>query len=421
MYRTSFAPIGGAAPVLGQRAQVGVVGDGDGQAASAAPRSTRSPRATSRQPRFGRHPHEAVAPADDGHDRHPDADRATSRARLRARTWRVSSTRSATVSSSERRPHARSTRIDSTISPPSPTSGHGQRIDRDLERQDGRSGGVRTDERRRPAGRALGRGAAPRARGRSDDQVAQDGADPAAGEPGMLDEVGARHRPAQVQLADDRAQVRAPDGLAALARSWARAGRARTRRCRATYVIASYKLAPRVNAQSRACGRSPGGSDADRDARRGCRQLDAGNQGRGRRPGQRPAGRAGAGPAHGDRLRRRPRIGPARVVVGASERPGGDRSGGRDRRDRDRRPAARAGRRSTGTACRCATRSLWNDTRSARGRRAPDRAAGRGDLGAADRAATGRLVHRLQVGLAAPDRAGRRPARWPRSGSRTTT
>ena len=53
--------------------------------------------------------------------------------------------------------------------------------------------------------------------------------------------------------------------------------------------------------------------------------------------------------------------------------------------------------------------SLWNDTRAAQDAERLTESARGGDLGAADRTAAGRLVHGLQVGLAAADRARGRP------------
>ena len=52
---------------------------------------------------------------------------------------------------------------------------------------------------------------------------------------------------------------------------------------------------------------------------------------------------------------------------------------------------------------------LWNDTRSAEDAERLTEPARGGDLGELDRAPAGRLVHRLQVGLAAADRARARP------------
>ena len=92
----------------------------------------------------------------------------------------------------------------------------GERVDRDLEGQDDRVLGVRADERRRAAGVPSG------AARSSDDEVGRDEladepADRAPGEAGPGDELRPRQRAALVQLADDRAQVRPADGLAALA------------------------------------------------------------------------------------------------------------------------------------------------------------------------------------------------------------
>ena len=91
-----------------------------------------------------------------------------------------------------------------------------ERVDGDLEGQHDRAVGVQADERRRPARRAE---AAP---ARSSATRPAAASSPISARialrvsPVARDELGARQRAALVELADDRAQVRAADGLAAL-------------------------------------------------------------------------------------------------------------------------------------------------------------------------------------------------------------
>ncbi len=90
-----------------------------------------------------------------------------------------------------------------------------QRIDRDLEREDDRAIRISSDQRRGAAGRPV------QGRRALEDEVpshelADEAADGAAGKTGPGDEVRARQRSAGMKLADDGAQVGAPDGLAAV-------------------------------------------------------------------------------------------------------------------------------------------------------------------------------------------------------------
>ena len=88
-------------------------------------------------------------------------------------------------------------------------------VDRDLEGQDDGAVGIDPDDRRGPAGRALrlcslldhevGRG-----------KLADQPTDRTAGQAGAGDQLGAGCRTTEVELTDDRAQVRAADRLAAL-------------------------------------------------------------------------------------------------------------------------------------------------------------------------------------------------------------
>ena len=86
----------------------------------------------------------------------------------------------------------------------------------------------------------------------------------------------------------------------------------------------------------------------------------------------------------------------------------GDRQGRRRRRDRHRRPAARPGRPRRPRVAAPSGVAVERHARG-RGRRAADESARGGDLGAADRAPAGRVVHGLQVGLAPADGARGRP------------
>jgi hypothetical protein len=96
-----------------------------------------------------------------------------------------------------------------------PHGGDRERIDRNIDGQHVGSPGVRPHDRRRAAGNAVWSSALLRRELRGD-QLAGEGPDRAAGEPGPRDELRSRHRAAGVQLAHDRAQVGAPNRLAAL-------------------------------------------------------------------------------------------------------------------------------------------------------------------------------------------------------------
>src|SRR5207247_10759504 len=88
-----------------------------------------------------------------------------------------------------------------------------ERVDLDVEGKDQRPIRCRVDQGRRPARRSEAGGAA-LADEASGDELADQAADRAPGEAGPRDEAGSRHRPAGVELADDRAEIRAPDRLA---------------------------------------------------------------------------------------------------------------------------------------------------------------------------------------------------------------
>ena len=98
-----------------------------------------------------------------------------------------------------------------------PDERDGERVDGDLEGQHGGVLGVGSDERRRAAGRPERSGPLLRDQaGR--DELDDEPTDRAPGEAGPGDKLRARERSTLVQLADDRAEVRPPDRLAALAK-----------------------------------------------------------------------------------------------------------------------------------------------------------------------------------------------------------
>ena len=126
------------------------------------------------------------------------------------------SARSAAMPSTPVWPAGRSTRTRSNTSPPRPTIAAARESTAISKREHDRAVRIDPDDRGGPTGRALRLGTL------LDDEVgrgelADQRTDRAAGQAGTGDQLGARGRTAVVELADDRAQVRAMDRLATLA------------------------------------------------------------------------------------------------------------------------------------------------------------------------------------------------------------
>ena len=207
---------------------------------SAAPRrsSTRAPRSASlatddravererageRAPRAARRASRGWAPSTrtrrsaGRRRRPPPRRRPAARRRAGARAApSASSARSAAIASTEVWPLRRSTRTSSKTSPPSPTTAAA--IESTAISRAEHDGPVRDRGGRRGEGRpGTPCGAARSSVTRSAaDSSPISAADRAAGQAGPRDELGARRRTAGVELADDGAQVRAADRLAAL-------------------------------------------------------------------------------------------------------------------------------------------------------------------------------------------------------------
>ena len=217
MNRTSSAPRAAPRRMLGERAEVRLVGDGDRDVAGRAPRARRSPSGTSRQPRFGaietrpsvrRTTPTTATPT-------PTIDVAR-RSRRRGRAS-ASSARSAAIVVDARRGRAggRSGRCSRT-SPPSPTTAAASEstaISRARTTARARIRAGRRGEGRPGVPSGAARSSSTRPAATSSPISAADGA---AGQAGAGDELRARQRAADVELADDRAEVGAPDRLAAL-------------------------------------------------------------------------------------------------------------------------------------------------------------------------------------------------------------
>ncbi len=161
-----------------------------------------------------RHRHEAIGPSDDADDGHPDRDLGSAgpsraddpdelgeivgdlvRGRMAARPIDPDVVEDLAAQPDDRR---------------------GERVDLDVERQDDRALRVGADERRgstgqpERCGRSLGHQAA-------DDELADQAADRAPGQPGPRHQLRAGERALPMELADDRTQVRPADRFAALA------------------------------------------------------------------------------------------------------------------------------------------------------------------------------------------------------------
>ena len=206
---------GRAAPDLGQGAQVGIVGDRDRRRPVERERPGARPSGTSRQPRFGaietKPSLRRTTPTIGDADADVRLARRSARAELGGQLGEVGR-RSA---STEEWPRGRSTRTQVEDLAAQADHGDGERIDGDLEGQDDRALGVQPDERRRPAGRAERRRAL-LGHETGVDELADEAADRAPGQAGPGDELGSGERAADVQLTDDRAQVRPANGLAPL-------------------------------------------------------------------------------------------------------------------------------------------------------------------------------------------------------------
>ena len=119
-------------------------------------------------------------------------------------------------SSTDEWPRGRSTRSSSKTVAAEPDEGGGERVDGDLERQDDAARRARSG-RAATAGPGSPRCAAPSSTTRPAAASSPiEAADRAARQAGPGDELGARQRARGVERADDRAQVRAADRLAAL-------------------------------------------------------------------------------------------------------------------------------------------------------------------------------------------------------------
>ena len=95
-----------------------------------------------------------------------------------------------------------------------PDRRRGQRVDRDLEREDDTPVGGRVDDGGGTPRDAKGDGALLVGKV-GGDELADEPADGAASQPGARDELRPRLRPMHVQLPDDRGEIGAADGLAA--------------------------------------------------------------------------------------------------------------------------------------------------------------------------------------------------------------
>ena len=185
-------------PVLGEDAQVAVVGDRDRDAEAQRAAGVSPPSGTSRQPRFGATSHEPVRLAHHAGDRHADADErpAGPRAHRRRDAGEVGhDIVDGEVAAGAIDPDL----VEHLAAEPDDRGGH--RVDDDLDREDDHGPvGDEADDRRRPPRRALwhGRLLGDEVRCR---ELADESADRAAGEPGRRDEVRPRLRALLVEAA----------------------------------------------------------------------------------------------------------------------------------------------------------------------------------------------------------------------------
>ena len=233
MKSTCCGADGRAAAQLGQRAEVGLVGDGDRQR-----RPERVGQALAERDvapaEVRRHRHDAGVAAHDADDRDADADHALgARAAGAARRARAPRGRRS-VSSTEERSRGRSRRTTSRTSPPMPTAATASEST------------VISSARTMPPrglGRTSGDGrpgvpcGVPRLLGDEarEGELADEPADRAARQAGPRHQLGARNGAAIVQLSQDCAEVRPPDGLTAL--SWQLVGHGE-------FVFLYYKMSP---------------------------------------------------------------------------------------------------------------------------------------------------------------------------------
>ena len=176
--------------------------------------TSRLPSGWSRPAEVRCHRDEAVGTPDDAGHGHADPDLGVRRRSPGANDRRASSARSSTIATSDEWPRCRSIRTCSRISPPSPTSAAAREsTSMSRARTTAPSGAAETSGEGRP-------GVPRRAAGRSDTRP------PATSSPirprialrvrpVRADEGGSGHRSGRMQFADDRAQVRPADGLAA--------------------------------------------------------------------------------------------------------------------------------------------------------------------------------------------------------------
>ncbi len=184
---------GGAAADLGEGAQVGVVGHADRRGRAERPRQPLA-EGHVRQPRLGAIETQPVGPPDETDDRDPDPDQRIDR-------------RSPGAHQAGQLGQVGGDLVDRRVAPrpvdadqledlaAEPDEGDRQRVDGDLEGEDGGILRVGADQRRRPAGRPERRG--PLLRDEvGGDELADEAADRAPGEAGPGHQLGARERAA---------------------------------------------------------------------------------------------------------------------------------------------------------------------------------------------------------------------------------
>ena len=177
----------------------------------------RSPSGSSRQPRFGRHRDDAVAPPDDADDRHADADdRGLGRQPAAEPGGELGEVVDDLVDAGSA---ARQVDPDRGRRPRHRGRPPRRRASRPRSRGRGRRPrpGSSADDRRRPAGRAVERPAGPSITRPPATSSPISAADRAAGQAGARRRGRSAKRAAAVELADDGAQVGPADGLAAVA------------------------------------------------------------------------------------------------------------------------------------------------------------------------------------------------------------
>ena len=203
----------GPAPVLREHGEIRLVGEGDrdrqvqrlGQSVTerlVAPAEVR------------RHRHHPVAPTDDADDRSPGSHEGGGRRQSFADGGGQLGERSGDVVDA-RAPARKVDPKEFQRTSAQPDGSRGQRIDGDLEREHDRAGGIGADDGRGPPRRTVESGRA-LAGEVSGDELPDEAADRATGQPGAGHEVGAGHRATLMELPDDGAQVRPTDRFAAM-------------------------------------------------------------------------------------------------------------------------------------------------------------------------------------------------------------